>query len=554
MKTLTSSLGVSVITPVFNAEEFLEDAINSVLKQSFQDWELLLVNDGSHDRSPEIAKGYAKRYPNKIHYIEHPGHANCGPLATRILGAQHAQADMIALLDADDLWDPEYLESHLNLWQTFQDSKIAASYGPAHFWFFKDDSGAQDYVQTMPSATPRIYQPGELLESFLTTRYATTPCTDCLLIRREIFLEIERFKNVAKKSRCFEDQFLSWYLAIHYPIIVHNNVWVHYRQYETSFTTSQSAEDSIHIESFFLQRIQEYLEHVIPDHPLLQTQAIARRIQKLSSPPPRETTLVRQHLKACLPAEVYGGLSMLYRKIARVIRYPQKILSLTKLIHARFRLAIGIKPLSDLWGSDRGQPILRYYAEQFLREFQQDIQGHCVEFMDNRYTSRFGGKRVQKIDILHLDGSNPYATLIGDLTQPNNFPSDAFDCILCTYVLHTIFRPDIAMQELYRMLKPGGVLLVIVPHVSMCDPQWHELWRFTDEGLQQLLATSFGDEHVTIRAYGNALTAAGNIRGLAAHEFTRAELDVNDPRFASLVCARAVKQPDPEAGTHGEML
>ena len=84
-------------------------------------------------------------------------------------------------------------------------------------------------------------------------------------------------------------------------------------------------------------------------------------------------------------------------------------------------------------------------------------------------------------------------------------------------------------------------MLIAVPQVSMCDPGFHELWRFTAEGLAFMLAKAFGTGNVTVRAYGNSLTAAGEIRGLVAHEFSQATLEYHDPRFAIEVCARAYK-------------
>jgi len=132
------------------------------------------------------------------------------------------------------------------------------------------------------------------------------------------------------------------------------------------------------------------------------------------------------------------------------------------------------------------------------------------------------------------------ATLVADLTKPNDLPSDRFDCILCTFVLHEIFDLEKALSELYRVLKPGAVMLITVPHVSMCEPRYHELWRFTVEGLTQLVTGTFGD-NVSIRAYGSSLTGAGQLRGLVADEFTRSELDHHDPRFAVLIGARVTK-------------
>ena len=113
---------------------------------------------------------------------------------------------------------------------------------------------------------------------------------------------------------------------------------------------------------------------------------------------------------------------------------------------------------------------------------------------------------------------------------------------MCTHVLHVIFDVRRAVSELHRIIKPGGVLLVAVPHISMCGPQYHELWRFTPEGLLLVLAEWFGADSVTVRAYGNSLTAAGDLRGVIAKEFSSAELDTHDERFALEVCARAIKR------------
>jgi SAM-dependent methyltransferase len=241
-----------------------------------------------------------------------------------------------------------------------------------------------------------------------------------------------------------------------------------------------------------------------------------------------------------------GFLRYLRRSVGKML--PQRLRCILmdawcrlNLVKARARLTIGIEPLSYLWGSDRGLSIYRYYLEQFLREFAGDIRGQCLEFQNPGYTPRFGGAAVEKLDILHVDDSNPLATIVADLTRPNGIPDNYFDCIICTHVLHIIFELDKAVSELYRILRPGGVLLVAVPQLSMCDPKFHEIWRFTPEGLAVVLAKAFGEQNVLVRAYGNSLTSAGEIRGLVASEFSKATLDYHDPRFGVEVCARACK-------------
>ena len=150
---------------------------------------------------------------------------------------------------------------------------------------------------------------------------------------------------------------------------------------------------------------------------------------------------------------------------------------------ARARLPFGVRPLGDQWG-DRGQPAHRDYLEQFLGEVAAGIRGRCLEFQEDSYTTKFGGARVGTVDILHRDPGNPNATIVADLTTANGIPSDAFDCIICTFVLHLVLDVDRMVAELRRILKPGGVLLAAVPDITVCYPEHHELWRFTEEGLR----------------------------------------------------------------------
>lgn len=208
----------------------------------------------------------------------------------------------------------------------------------------------------------------------------------------------------------------------------------------------------------------------------------------------------------------------------------------------RARLGIGLHPFGDHWFA-RGKPVHRYYVEQFLRAHAGDIHGHCLEFQEDSYTSRFGGAGMAQLDILHKerDSRAPQATLYADLTRDNDIPSAAFDCIICTYVLHSINDLPKFVQELHRILRPGGVLFVAVPDITVSYPEFPELWRFTPLGLTRLLETAFGPGNVQARGYGNSLTCAGEIRGLAVLDFSPAELEYHDPRFGLVTCARAVK-------------
>src|SRR5688572_33170143 len=92
---------------------------------------------------------------------------------------------------------------------------------------------------------------------------------------------------------------------------------------------------------------------------------------------------------------------------------------LASAVAGRSRLPVGVAPISERWGFDRGLPIHRYYLEAFLTECSRDVRGACLEFQNATYTRRFGGSAVTTADVLHLDESNPNATIVADLTPPN---------------------------------------------------------------------------------------------------------------------------------------
>src|SRR5919107_1887161 len=104
---------VSTVVAFLNGERFIEEAIESVLAQTYDNWELLLVDDGSTDGSTRIALQCAEQYPAKVRYLEHLGHQNCGMSASRNLGVSRAKGQYIAFLDADDVWLPHKLQQQV---------------------------------------------------------------------------------------------------------------------------------------------------------------------------------------------------------------------------------------------------------------------------------------------------------------------------------------------------------------------------------------------------------------------------------------------------------
>jgi glycosyltransferase involved in cell wall biosynthesis len=98
---------VSVIIPVFNSAATLRESIDSVLGQTFSDFEVIIVDDGSTDNSRTIISEQAARFPGRIRYLYQ---ANAGTAAARNAGIKEARGEYVALLDADDLWTPDKLQ------------------------------------------------------------------------------------------------------------------------------------------------------------------------------------------------------------------------------------------------------------------------------------------------------------------------------------------------------------------------------------------------------------------------------------------------------------
>lgn len=96
---------------MYNGERFIGKTIESVIAQTYTDWEMIIINDGSKDRSPEICREYAAR-ESRIKVFDQP---NGGSAAARNNGIRRAEGRYIALLDADDTWMPYFLESQLEL-------------------------------------------------------------------------------------------------------------------------------------------------------------------------------------------------------------------------------------------------------------------------------------------------------------------------------------------------------------------------------------------------------------------------------------------------------
>jgi hypothetical protein len=205
-----------------------------------------------------------------------------------------------------------------------------------------------------------------------------------------------------------------------------------------------------------------------------------------------------------------------------------------------------VYPFSSHFGTDRGQPIDRYYIESFLQRHSTEICGRVLEIGDPRYTLKYGGDRVTYSDVLHAVPGNPQATLIGDLQTGQGLSNETYDCMILTQTLPFIYDVNIAIANCYGSLRPSGVLLATFPGISQIVrydmDRWGDYWRFTDASTRRLFGNVFGPENVAVETNGNVLAACAFLYGLAASELKPKELDLCDPDYQVIITVRAQKK------------
>ena len=144
-------MNYSIIVPIYNREAYVQRCIDSVIAQTFTDWELILVDDGSSDSSPMLCDEYHKNHPEKIQVLHQE---NCGVLCARRFGIGHAKGEYLCFLDSDDYWDPNLLE---------EIDSYRKTYDPDIFVFGYRKVGSQGEVlgEELPTTIIRLYESEE---------------------------------------------------------------------------------------------------------------------------------------------------------------------------------------------------------------------------------------------------------------------------------------------------------------------------------------------------------------------------------------------------------
>jgi glycosyltransferase involved in cell wall biosynthesis len=247
---------VTAIIIFLNPGSYFQEAIESVFAQTYPHWELLLVDDGSTDDSSALAQHYARPYPERVRYLEHPGHVNRGMSATRNLGLRHARGEYVALLDADDVWLPHKLAQQVPVLQAHPEADMV--YAPTQYWHTWTEPATQnDVVPELGIEPNSLVRPPTLLVRFLQNK-VKPPGTCSVLMRRAM---MERVGGFVESFRgMYEDQAFFAKVCSSSPVFVIGEHSARYRQHPASaYSIARATGQQQRAEDIYLTWLARYL-------------------------------------------------------------------------------------------------------------------------------------------------------------------------------------------------------------------------------------------------------------------------------------------------------
>jgi glycosyltransferase involved in cell wall biosynthesis len=211
----------SVIIPLYNKEQFIENTLRSVLAQTFTDFEVIIVNDGSTDQSGQKVSAFTDE---RIRYVSK---SNEGVSATRNHGISLAATDFITFLDADDYWYPEFLKTMKNNISDFPDQKVFS---------------AAVEIETPKTILPAVYSiegtnENQVVDYFESSEIVTSICTSCAVFHKSVFDKSGVFDMAMNNS---EDIDLWMRIGLDFPVVFSRKILARYVYDPQSLSRNQN--------------------------------------------------------------------------------------------------------------------------------------------------------------------------------------------------------------------------------------------------------------------------------------------------------------------------
>jgi glycosyltransferase involved in cell wall biosynthesis len=260
---------VSIIMIFLNAELFIEEAIASVREQTYDHWELILVDDGSSDASTRIAREFQARDRDRIRYVEHPGHVNRGMSASRNRGLAVASGELIAFLDADDVYLPERLERHVQALERYPEVQAVQSRCVLwHSWRGTRAYTPPDaYERALPLPINVPISPPGLLYLMLESDGSTAPIPCSMTLRRATLEAVGGSEDSFRGL--YEDLVMYAKVYLTAPVLVLNDCLARYRLHPASITHLSKRQRSDGARLAFLTWLACYLRAHEINEPLV---------------------------------------------------------------------------------------------------------------------------------------------------------------------------------------------------------------------------------------------------------------------------------------------
>lgn len=211
---------ISVVIPLYNKAQSITHTLDSVLAQTYTDYEVVIVNDGSTDGSDKVVEDYVKsaitNHKLQIRLIHQP---NGGVCSARNRGIREAKGEYVALLDADDLWDKGYLAEQVKMIHDFPE---AAMWGIN----FAEVTDGNKLVRKLATGHPDGYR-GYVEHYFeIQGRVSDLFCSSSVVIRKEVFDKVGYFDERIKYT---EDNDMWWRIIASYPVAFYDRYMAFYQ-------------------------------------------------------------------------------------------------------------------------------------------------------------------------------------------------------------------------------------------------------------------------------------------------------------------------------------
>lgn len=172
---------VSIVMPLFNAEQWVMDTLSSIRDQTLTEWELIVVNDGSTDSGVELVAQFADSVPQSVMIVSVP---NAGPSVARNEGIARSRGQLLAFVDADDLWEEDKLRDQVDLLNSNPLAVAAIC-----------DYAIQEGIEGSITAHRHFTWSDQSLQAWALMEDMSPCLNSTLLVRREVLNEIGGFRD-----------------------------------------------------------------------------------------------------------------------------------------------------------------------------------------------------------------------------------------------------------------------------------------------------------------------------------------------------------------------